>query len=458
MNYENEEITEYMRIGTSYYRNIKQPLLSGDLLFVTQKWTREAILDDEKKEYLLRIPKFSGFCTIPSHTNYRRVINNFYNRYEPINYQPIKGTSEPTSIFEFLKHIFGEQYELGLDYITILYLKPVQVLPILCLVSDQRKTGKTTFLNFLKLLFGANMTLNTNQDFRSQFNADWANKLIIGVDETFLEKKEDSERIKNLSTGKHYKSESKGIDKKEVEFFGKFILCSNNEDSFIKIDKEEIRYWIRQIPPLPNSSEDVDLLDTMESEISNFLYFLTQRGIQTARTTRMWFSEKEIYTPALEKLKKGNRTFTENELTNILKDLFVEFYVKELNYTQKDLKLLLKENYINVSDTVVRRFIESLDKVYKNSSSYTRYFTDSTGNQTVTEEKGRYYTFYLSEFVPEIDIKPFFNGFEENVLNFDMLENKQALLFEFNEISKTNIQYRDFELLVLNYKLQLNGR
>ena len=45
-----------------------------------------------------------------------------------------------------------------------------------------------------------------------------------------------SERIKNLSTAKTQKAEAKGKDKVEGDFFGKFILCSNNEDNFIKID------------------------------------------------------------------------------------------------------------------------------------------------------------------------------------------------------------------------------
>ena len=75
--------------------------------------------------------------------------------------------------------------------------------------------------------------------FRSNFNAEWANKLIIGVDETFLDRKEDSERIKSLSTSKYYKIEAKGQDRQEIEFFGKFILCSNNEDNFIMIDREK---------------------------------------------------------------------------------------------------------------------------------------------------------------------------------------------------------------------------
>lgn len=113
-----------------------------------------------------------------------------------------------------MKHIFGEQYELGMDY-----LHPIQKLPILLLVSEERNTDKSTFLNFLKALFQNNVTFNTNEDFRSQFNSDWAGKLLIVVDEVLLSRREDSERLKNLSTTLSYKVEAKGKDRDEIAFF-----------------------------------------------------------------------------------------------------------------------------------------------------------------------------------------------------------------------------------------------
>lgn len=67
-----------------------------------------------------------------------------------------------------IEHIFGEQYELGMDYLQLLYLQPVQKLPILLLVSEERNTGKSTFLNFLKALFQNNVTFNTNEDYPQQ--------------------------------------------------------------------------------------------------------------------------------------------------------------------------------------------------------------------------------------------------------------------------------------------------
>jgi hypothetical protein len=65
-------------------------------------------------------------------------------------------------------------------------------------------------MHFLHLWFGDNVTFNTNEDFGSQFNADWAGMLLICVDEALLSKREYSERIKNLSTARFYKIEAKG--------------------------------------------------------------------------------------------------------------------------------------------------------------------------------------------------------------------------------------------------------
>lgn len=233
-----KNIDDYIRVGTDYFRETMIPM-TGDDLKVLKKWNRQTIIDDYGKEILNNIKKYDGFCFIPSHNNFQKMIKKHYNRYEPLSYT-LNPDGNWKKIEQLLFHVFGDQYELGLDYLTILWKHPTQVLPILCLVSTERETGKTTFLTLLKLLFENNATLNTNEEFRSRFNSDWAGKLIIGIDEVLLDKKEDSERIKNLSTAKYYKSEAKGKDRAEGEFFGKFVMCSNNEDSFVKIDNHEV--------------------------------------------------------------------------------------------------------------------------------------------------------------------------------------------------------------------------
>lgn len=183
----------YVRISTTYFKKVKKPLSSGDETEILILWNKDTIISDYGRDYLAKIECYDGFCSIPSHTNYKPTVGTFYNQYHDLEYKPLSG--ECLNILSYIKHIFGQQYELGLDYMKILYEYPLQALPVLCLVSSERGTGKTTFLNLLKLIFGKNMTLNTNDDFRSQFNSDWANKLAIAVDEVLLDKREDSERI-----------------------------------------------------------------------------------------------------------------------------------------------------------------------------------------------------------------------------------------------------------------------
>src|ERR1019366_5402004 len=305
---------DYMRIGTTYYKTIRKPIASGDNATSIVPWSIECIKQDHGKDFLARIPRYDGFCLIPAHIGYERIVQNFYNRYNPFNHQLQEGY--PKNTLAFLSHIFGEQLDQGLDYLKILLLQPTQMLPILCLVSSERSTGKTTFLNYLKAIFGDNMTINSNEDFRSNFNAEWAHKLIIGVDETFLDRKEDSERLKSLSTSKYYKIEAKGQDRQEIEFFGKFILCSNNEDNFIFMDQGEIRYWIRKLPPLMYANKN--LLGELQEEIPFFLSYLIERPYSTKSTTRMWFRPEQIATQALKRVKRYNRNKLEVEMSQIL--------------------------------------------------------------------------------------------------------------------------------------------
>lgn len=160
---------KYIRVATTLYKIVRKPLLSGDFMEVRMVWNYDTLRQDHPKDFIAQIQKYDGFCCVPSHINYKRTIGTFLNDYEPIEVVPAQG--EFPEITAFLQHIFGEQYEMGLDYLQLLYTKPLQRLPIILLVSKEKNTGKTTFLNLLKAIFGANMTFNTNDDFRSQFNS-----------------------------------------------------------------------------------------------------------------------------------------------------------------------------------------------------------------------------------------------------------------------------------------------
>jgi hypothetical protein len=392
---------KYLRIGTDYYKICKVPLLSGDFVKTLRKWSKGEVITDHGKDFLQTIKKYDGFVTIPDHQNYKQKINSFYNEYEKIEHNLVKGEFPQTELF--LKHIFGEQYELGIDYLTILWTKPIQILPILCLVSDSRNTGKTSFLNWLKLMFQGNMTINKNEDFRNRFNSDWASKLIIAIDEVLLDRREDSERIKNLSTASSYKTESKGKDKIETNFFGKFILCSNNEENFIQIDEKEIRYWVIKVNSF--KKEDVDMLKKLNNEIPQFLHFLNTRKIKTERLTRMWFTKEQIYTPALDKVVKGNKTYLSQEIKEILIDDFVAFEVDVLRYTASDLLRKLIESNIRTIRNKVSSTLKLDYGIEPKNGSYNKYFSSLSLDQksivSYETKKGRYFEFKKKDFITD---------------------------------------------------------
>ena len=383
----------FERIGTTYYKIVRQPNAAGQLIERSIPWTIEAIRQDYGKDFLANVPKYDGHCCVPSHLDYRPVIGSFKNKYSPLSHIPAAG--EWHCIESLVRHIFGDQYELGLDYLQILYTMPLQKLPILLLVSEERNTGKSTFLNFLKLLFEANVTFNTNENFRSQFNDDWNGKLVIVVDEVLLNKREDSERLKNLSTTYNYKMEAKGRDREEVSFFAKFVLCSNNEYLPVVIDPGETRYWVRKIPKL--TTDDTCFLEKIRYEIPAFLHDLANRRLSTTEESRMWLDPKLIDTDALQKIIRANRNRVEVELAELLTDIMVTKGVESVDFCLNDILNLFDYQRVKADRTALRKVVQDNWQLRPapNSLSYTTYQMGVFLNEPAYVESrkvGRYYT------------------------------------------------------------------
>ena len=383
----------FERIGTTYYKIVRQPNAAGQLIERSIPWTIEAIRQDYGKDFLANVPKYDGHCCVPSHLDYHPVIGSFKNKYSSLSHIPAEG--EWPCIESLVRHIFGDQYELGLDYLQILYTMPLQKLPILLLVSEERNTGKSTFLNFLKLLFEANVTFNTNENFRSQFNDDWNGKLVIVVDEVLLNKREDSERLKNLSTTYNYKMEAKGRDREEVSFFAKFVLCSNNEYLPVVIDPGETRYWVRKIPKL--TTDDTSFLEKIRYEIPAFLHDLANRQLSTNEESRMWFDPKLIDTDALQKIIRANRNRVEVELAELLTDIMVTKGVESVDFCLNDILNLFDYQWVKADRTALRKVVQDnwALRPAPNSLSYTTYQMGVFLNEPAYVESrkvGRYYT------------------------------------------------------------------
>ncbi|QOW11637.1 hypothetical protein Q73A0000_15275 [Kaistella flava (ex Peng et al. 2021)] len=399
----------YIRVGTTYYKIIERPLISGDKTSVLVRWNRETIVADHGKSFLSSIPKYDGFCCIPEHLDYQQIVHGFYNIYNEIPFSPSSDNgnlknSIPFSL-NFVQHIFGEQFQLGLDYLKILLQYPTQILPILCLVSKERSTGKSTFIKWLREIFGLNMTYIKGDSFGSQFNSDWAAMLVVAIDEVFFDKKEITERLKYLSTTNKDKLEAKGKDREEIDFFAKFILCSNNEENFIQIDENEIRFWILKINPI--KTENTEFLNNLISEIPHFLQFLIERPFSTQKKTRMWFSAEEIRTKALQKLVFKNNNKLESKIIELLYEFFESNDDEEINVVPQDLlnmmNRMFRPTYWTRND--IRNVLKETWKLnpQNNGLTYIRYDIDFAGIFYQNNSVGRFFTikkdFVLQKYV-----------------------------------------------------------
>ena len=395
---------KYIRVGTTYFKKSLYPSVLGESTEILIPWSAETIRPDHGKNILSDLEQYDGFICIPENRpeQFKKRVKDYYNTYHSISSNPVKGDISNT--LNFVSHIFGEQIELGLDYIQLLYLKPTQLLPILCLVSKERATGKSTMLKWLKEIFEYNMTFLTNSDFTSQFNSDWTNRLIIAVDEVLFKTDELTERIKYLSTTNTHKTESKGKDKKEAHFFGKFILCSNNETSFIKIDKDEIRFWVRKINSY--EKEDVYFLEKLVKEIPAFLYFLSNRELSTKNDSRMWFTPQQIKTTALDKLVRFNCNKLEIEIASCLITILDGLDEENLQFSFADLLNFLNKFKIKQDAAEIKKIIKQQWKLEQqpNSNQYIKITVTNDLDFYQNQSKGRFYTVsktFLYQFYDE---------------------------------------------------------
>jgi hypothetical protein len=355
------QATQYMRVGVNYYKRGYMQNAHGKIEEILQEWSIAEINRDygNNKEFVSQIPKYDAFCNIPDNTeNYRRVFlfeqngikTMAYNRYYQISHVPKEGAWLTTE--NFLRHIANTEnlkgeplYNFLLDWLQICYTNPTQRLPVLCLVSRERGTGKTTFLEFLRLVFQENATILDNERFTGQFTSHFATKLIISLDEGFIpvEKKLMKERIKNLSTGKTQWLEAKGRNAQEIDYFGKLILCSNDETNFMQIDDGENRFAVIKVKPLAH--DNPTMINDIEKEIPAFLHHLRNRQLHHAtNVSRLWFHPDVYSTQAMKDTSERTKSRTEKEIDEFVREAFIKFKKTHLEFTPKDIAEEFNEN------------------------------------------------------------------------------------------------------------------
>lgn len=425
---------KYVRVGCDYFKLVKVPNSKAILEERRTPWKKAEITMDYVQKgnanFFDTIDKYDAFCNVPDNTeSYKRVINGCFNLYFPPQHEPTAGLWP--NIEKYLKHVFGEKvistvkteapdlfggtqvtekhttnYDLALDCLQLKYLRPTQKLPILCLVSAERNTGKSTFLWLLREIYNENATVIGSQEINDQYNDDWAAKAIIGIDEGFIDKKVVLEKIKSQSTNDKIKLRGMYAGRQDVSFFGWFIMTSNDVLNFIPIEKEEIRFWVNKVQVF--KEDDPHLLRKMTEEIPAFLHSLKHRQIIHQEKSRFWFAKELIETDALIAIKENSKGWFAQELKEIMIDKFFFYKYHTVYYTLTEIFELLNgpNSAVRFRKGDIRKQLQEKFNLVAINNRWQHPIEPGTPSLSPTVEKhARCYEFKVEDFLTEEEIR-----------------------------------------------------
>jgi hypothetical protein len=386
---EGEQAIPYKRIGIKYYKMVMVYDRQGFVRYELKIWSKDAIIQDHGNEYLRSIPLYDGFLVKPSNINFEQVVGNSYNLYSKFNHIPKSGDWTWTG--RLIKHVFGEQYELGLRYLQVLYQHPEKSTVILALVSSARGTGKTTFLNWLNALFGANMVFISSSDITGNFNSQYASKNIVAIEETLFGNRHVVDKLKGLATAKFIQVNEKFVPSYKIQCYVKIILTSNNEDNFAIVEAEEIRFLVRKLgkPEFENHAIE----DYLIKEIPAFLHYLNSLPAVDWNVSRSGFTSEELKNSSLDAVVKESKSALYKDLWDRLNDYFNNTNQDFILAAPMDLKDRFFEKNYRIDSGYIRTILKNDFKIYPEINQ--RYLPFNK-----TESKvGRPYRFNRTDFV-----------------------------------------------------------
>lgn len=381
-----EHLSNYIHVGNDFYfRTLRPDARNESGEYVLEPRSRTTVNDFFGADGIQKIVMerhYKGFVSFPGHINYRASIDNYYNLYKPIAWVPKEG--DCSTILNFLRHLapdkdkmvyvsrYGEevvnnQYKLLLAYMWLLWHRPTVTLPILCLVSEERRTGKTSFLDLCQLIYGENVSITDNSQIQSEFNTLLSGKLLVGIDETALADNDKfTEKIKMWTTTKYMNIQSKGKDFVKVANYMKLVLCSNNETNFIYTDSQEVRFWVLKVPALPANEIIPNILDKFREEVPAFLAYLSSMRIEDLivpeQEDRMWFAPERTHTDALDRVVEDSRSKLEKWIRKFIKDLFIDTGKDSVRYDVVTISEFARKKIKDTDDTKVSKIFKSFAK------------------------------------------------------------------------------------------------
>jgi hypothetical protein len=395
----------YIMVANDMYKMVQNRDEWGNTKMDLTPYKRDTITLLETRSGLERTAQrfFESFCLIPDNKNHIAVDGASFNQYRPFQHKPVKGEVNADDIsytLGFFSHIFGNQLNIGLQYFKVLYEKPQQMLPILVLVSKERHTGKSTLLDYFSMVFGGNFMQLMADDIMGNFNAHYAYANIIGIDETIVDKTHAVEKIKSLVTSRRILVNDKFIKSYTLPFYGKIIMTSNKVNDFMKVDSEEIRFWVRKLKPF--GKVDPKFFIKLNEEIPQFLQYIETKVEMPEYKSRMVFSPEQIENEFLVAVKDESKSSLCKDIEMRIEEVLLnDIGIDELHATVSDIKKIWYSNDSRITLSYIRKVLkEELNLEPTEPKHYNQHLMgQSMGSYATTT--GRYYAFDRATFSPD---------------------------------------------------------
>lgn len=339
---------EYMFINEDLYKKVGKELLPAKMA------TYKALFGSSD---LKKIPVFNKFELMPSHINWKQTTKTpygyNYNQYKQLSYDIKKGNW--SNINKILKHIGGDRYPMLLEWLWVLYNHPDRQLVSLAFTGP-RKSGKTSFLKLLGLMLEGNYLDADTKLVTADYNDLIAGKLIMSVDEK-IEGRDSNKELqtikKNMSAAELYIN-PKNKTPYTIKNIIKYVFCSNDMDRPFKLESENERILVFDVPRIKDSDERV--LTEMKKEIAAFAFYL-QNEFESEYSdqllgdgkNRFWFGPDLLVNDASKRIQSNSKPADVFTIEELIEDVFEntemegidEFFVK-----QKDLVSILNDKRI----------------------------------------------------------------------------------------------------------------
>ena len=419
-----DDLFRYAMVGPDLYKQTVDDLNN----LVLEKTTYFRIKADypQPQEFIRQIPKYDGFAYEPENDpekynpapQYEKsgIRSVLYNRFAKLTHIPKEGSWD--NINKVLHHIFdypnndGELlYEMALDYFQLLFAHPKQRLPILCLVSWEQKTGKSTLLHFLNFLFQENAVFMDTVRLNNKFNAMLEGKELVLVDEATAIDLNSVDFMKMATTSDELPYEPKGKDARRGKCFAKFVLCTNNETGFAPLTSADTRFWVIKVSPF-EGAEDTEIEEKMKDEIPAFLHYLKNRELHYPKAGRLYFDDNLFRTPALNAVIEASEPPLIKNVKDVLLTQFFTLNQIVVRLSVEVLFELTKKQTRDADKYEIRRYLNESVKKGVSAKGENTTFVYFDGKET-QQGKSRIYIFHAKNWLNEEDYNDLRKQIEE---------------------------------------------